>query len=288
MAAMGNTSKPFEVLASGYQFVEAPRVAEDGTVYFSDLTGGGYYRVRPGGKPQTILKERIWIGGAALVADGSIVVSGKGGLVRLDPATGATKPLLGEIAGRPILAVNDIEADSRGGIFGGTIDFGAVFERNEIPAGGQFFYLPRRGEVRVLREGLIASNGLGFSPDGRRLYHSECLQGIWVYELGPDGMPGVPEMFAKMDDCDGLVVDREGGVWVACFQTAQLLRFRPNGALDQTIRLPFPSLVSLAFGGPDLTQLYVATGGNAEHPGQGGIVRISVDVPGLPGEVLPA
>ena len=37
----------------------------------------------------------------------------------------------------------------------------------------------------------------------------------------------------------------------------------------------------LCFGGPDLTDLYVATGGNAEHPGKGGVVRIKTEVPGL-------
>jgi sugar lactone lactonase YvrE len=285
---MVDETPDFEPLASGFEFVEAPRVADDGTVYFSDLTGGGYHRVKPGGVPETLLEERMWIGGAALVADGSLILSGRGGLVRLDPAAGATSPILTDIDGRRIVAVNDIEPDARGGLFGGTVDFGAIFERNEIPNDGIFFHLSRAGELTVLREGLIVSNGLGFSPDGRRLYHSECTRGIWVYDLDAGGMPGAPQLFAPMEDSDGLVVDQEGGVWVACWSTARILRFWPDGRLDRSIRLPFPSIVSLAFGGPRLHQLYVATGGNAEHPGQGGIVRISVDVPGLPPAVLPA
>jgi sugar lactone lactonase YvrE len=271
----------FEVIATGFQFVEAPRIDDAGAIYFSDLTGGGYYRVRPGAPVETVLPGRMWIGGGVLDEDGSWVLGGKGGLVRLDPTTGRTEPLLSEIGGKPIIAVNDIEADARGGIFGGTIDFEAVFERGEVPQGGQFFYRSSGGEIRVLREGLTVSNGMGFSPDAKRMYHCECTQGVWTYALGEDGMPRSPEMFARLDDCDGLAVDADGGVWVACWQSAQILRYRPDGSLDLRWTLPFPHLVSLCFGGPDLKDLYVATGGNAEHPGKGGIVRIKAPVAGL-------
>jgi sugar lactone lactonase YvrE len=271
----------FEVIASGFQFVEAPRVDDDGTVYFSDLTGGGYYRCRPGRRVETVLPARMWIGGAVLDHDGSILLGGKGGIVRVDPATGESKPVLNEIDGIPIIAVNDVEADGRGGLFGGTIDFAAVFERGETPSGGQLFHLSRAGEVRTLRSGLVASNGMGFSPDRRRLYHSESTRGIWTYTLGEDGMPGPAEMFAELEDSDGLVVDSEGGVWVACWQSAEIRRYRPDGVLDRRVALPFPHIVSLSFGGSDLTDLYVTTGGNAEHPAKGGIVRIKSDVAGL-------
>ena len=43
----------------------------------------------------------------------------------------------------------------------------------------------------------------------------------------------------------------------------------------------FPHVVSLCFGGPDLSDMYVATGGDAAHPGKGGIVRIKPGVRGL-------
>lgn len=268
----------FTTIATGYSFAEAPRVADDGTVYFSDLLGGGYFRCRPGQAVDTILPDRVWIGGAVLDVSGSIVCGGKGGLVRLDPDTRRTTPILSEIEGQPVVAVNDIEADASGGIFGGTVDFVAIFERGEVPTNGQLFYLAPDGKVRVLREGLVASNGLGFSPDGRRLYHSESTRGIWVYPLGADGMPGAPELFAKLDDCDGLVVDSEGAVWIACWRSAELHRFRPDGTLERTVSLPFANLVSVAFGGADLNQLYVSTGGMDEK--KGGVVRMRVDVPG--------
>jgi D-xylonolactonase len=271
----------FVIVADGFQFVEAPRVDEQGTVYFSDLTAGGYYRRKPGRAVETVLKDRLWIGGAVLDESGSIICSGKGGLVHVDQATGVATPILKELDGEPLIAINDIEADSRGGVFGGSVDFAALFERDEVPGGGQLFYMSPEGAVRILRDGLAVSNGLGFSPDGRMLYHAESTAGVWAYSLGQDGMPGRPDMFASIDDCDGLVVDSEGGVWVACWRSARIQRYRRDGVLDQSLTLPFPHIVSLAFGGPDLTDLYVTTGGNAEQPGKGAVVRVKTEVPGL-------
>jgi xylono-1,5-lactonase len=270
-----------EIIAEGFAFCEAPRAEADGTVWFSDLTGGGYYRRKPGGAIETVLADRIWIGGAVLDEGGGVVLGGKGGLILLD-ADGATQPLLEEIAGRPIIAVNDIEGDGRGGLFGGTIDFEAVFVRGEKPGGGSFFHLAPDGTVTVLRDDVVASNGIGFSPDGRLLYHSESTVGIWEWRLGADGLPHSPRLLAAADDCDGLAVDAEGCLWVAFWSEAVIRRFRPDGGVDRCIALPFPHVVSLAFGGADGHDLYVATGGDADHPGKGGVARIRVDVPGLP------
>jgi xylono-1,5-lactonase len=275
-------SLEFEVIASGFQFAEAPRIDARGTVYFSDLTGGGYYRCRPGSPVETVLASRAWIGGAVFARDGAMLLSGKGGIVRLDLATGGTRALLTEVCGTAIVAVNDIEAEPSGGLFGGTVDFAAILERGETPHNGQFFHLSAKGKLTLLRDGLVASNGLGFSPDGKYLYHSESTRGVWIYTLNSVGLPGAPTLFAALEDSDGLTVDADGGVWVACWKSARLLRYRPDGVLARQIELPFPHIVSLAFGGPELSDLFVTTGGNDADPGKGGVIRIRCDVPGLP------
>jgi xylono-1,5-lactonase len=271
----------FDFIATGFEFAEAPRVANDGSIYFSDLTGGGFHRCARDGVIETVIPDRMWIGGSVLDESGWVICSGKGGLIAVHPVTKETRTILTEIGGIPIVAINDIEADARGGLFGGTVDFAAVFERGEAPSGGLFFHLSATGDVRILRDGLVVSNGMGFSPDGTRLYHSESTKGIWVYGLDASGMPGSPTLFVDIDDSDGLAVDDEGGVWVCCWQRAEIRRYLPSGVLDRTITLPFPHLVSLAFGGPDMSDLYVTTGGNPDHPHKGGVVRFRCGFRGL-------
>ncbi|WP_156680910.1 SMP-30/gluconolactonase/LRE family protein [Sphingomonas profundi] len=271
----------FEILATGHQFCEAVREGADGAVYYSDLTGGGLFGWRANSGTETVVPGRKWIGGCVLNADGRLIVSGAD-LVIVDPRTGVITPLLSEIAGVRVAAINDIEADASGNLYGGTVDFAAILDRGEPPAPGLFFRMAPDGAVEVIREGVSVSNGIGFSPAGDTLYHSECNAGVWAYAYA-DGRPRDPRMFAAMDDCDGLAVDAEGGVWVARWREGELLRYRPDAVIDRRIRLPMPHIISLGFGGPDRADLFVATGGTARNGDPvGGLVRIRSDIPGLP------
>lgn len=272
----------YEVLASGYQFVEAPRSDERGTIWFSDLTRGGVYQRLQGGDIRQFLPGRKWVGGIVLCHDGSVLCSGRGGIVRLDEATGTTGPVLTELNG--LDAVNDIEADASGRLYGGTIDFAAILERGEKPRPGVLFRIDFDGTFSVVREGVLATNGVAFSPDGRLLYHSETLRGVWAYDIGADGWPRNPRLFAELEDSDGLVVDVEGGVWVARWQSGEIVRYRADATVDTRWRLPpYPYLISLAFGGADLQDLIVATGGPPARgaPLHGAILRVRSEVPGL-------
>src|SRR5258708_24984844 len=53
----------FEMLASGYGLLEAPRVDDLGRFYFSDIPNGGVYRRNPGGNVETLIPKRKGVGG---------------------------------------------------------------------------------------------------------------------------------------------------------------------------------------------------------------------------------
>jgi sugar lactone lactonase YvrE len=270
-----------EVLASGYQFVEAPRVDEHGAVYYSDLTAGGVYRRSADGAIQRFLPDRKWIGGIVFNADGAVLCSGRGGIVRLDVATGDSRPVLVQIRNAAIDAVNDIEADARGALYGGTIDFTSILERGAPPVPGVFFRIEPTGEVRVIRDDVVASNGIAFSPDGSLLYHAESTRGVWVYDIDGAGQPRNPTMFAEIADCDGVAVDSEAALWVARWQAGEIVRYRADGTVNRRLKLPYPYVVSLTFGGADLCDLIVTTGGEPGATRHGAVLRVRCDVPGV-------
>src|SRR3712207_9300667 len=66
-----------EVLADGYQLAEAPRVADDGSVFFADVLGGGVYRWTAGEGVDVVVPKRRGVGGLALHADGGVVCGGR-------------------------------------------------------------------------------------------------------------------------------------------------------------------------------------------------------------------
>jgi sugar lactone lactonase YvrE len=90
---------------------------------------------------------------------------------------------------------------------------------------------------------------------------------------------------------DGAAVDDEGCYWVAMFEGQRLLRLSPTGELLRTVMLPVRCPTMPAFGGPDLRTLYVTTAREkrpadelAAQPWAGCVLKLRVDVPGLPAQ----
>ncbi|MER5966348.1 SMP-30/gluconolactonase/LRE family protein [Streptomyces sp. NPDC002057] len=93
----------------------------------------------------------------------------------------------------------------------------------------------------VLHDGLLASNGIGWSPDGSRAYVVDSGHRV-VHRLRQDGRGGLipdgPALEVAGGVPDGLTVDDEGGVWVALWDGAAVVRFDAEGA--ERDRIPFP------------------------------------------------
>ena len=111
----------FETLLSGWEFLEAPRLAPRGNLYFSDVTAGGLHKLLPDGRIESFLPGRTWIGGIAFNGDGGIVCSGKDGLICFYEKTGEIRPLLSVLG-----AINDFCPDGAGGVIAGVIDAESV------------------------------------------------------------------------------------------------------------------------------------------------------------------
>ena len=58
---------------------------------------------------------------------------------------------------------------------------------------------------------------------------------------------------------DGLTIDSEGCVWLALFQGGAVRRFDPDGRLMLDVALPTPFVTCPAFGGDDLSVLFVTS-----------------------------
>ncbi len=58
---------------------------------------------------------------------------------------------------------------------------------------------------------------------------------------------------------DGLTLDAEGGLWLAVWGAGELHCYTPGGRLDTVVKLPASQVTSAAFGGADLSTLYITT-----------------------------
>ncbi len=271
-------------LATGYGLIEGPVWDPKKGLYFSDVLGGGIYLLDRNDKVALAVPKRRGIGGMALHADGGLVAGGRD-IVHVSLADGAMKVLFDQQGADNAVGFNDLTTDAQGRVYVGSIAF-AIF-KGEEPKPGNLYVIDLDGTVRRVSDGILLTNGLGFSPDGRRLYHSDARRElVRVYDVAEDGSVGHWRAFAALGPGsvpDGLKVAADGSVWVADAHGGRVAVFGPDGVHRRDIAVPLPMVTSLCFGGEDLRDLYIVTGsrgGPSESCGT--VYRLRSDVAGLP------
>ena len=274
-----------DLLASGYGLIEGPVWDSARGLIFSDVLNGGVYCLERSGRVGTVVEHRRGIGGIALHEDGGLIVSGRN-IAYKGPAPRETIVVLDRDEPLGIVGFNDLTTDIRGRIYVGSLcssPFDPAQQRNPKP--GWLHVIDIDGSVRRIADGIQLSNGLGFSPDGARLYHSDSRANIvGVYDVRPDGSVGPRQTLARVNEGipDGLAVSEDGAVWVAAARGSAVVVFEPDGRERVRIRCPLPMVTSVCFGGEDLRDLYVVTGSRGgPRENCGTIYRTRVDVPGM-------
>jgi sugar lactone lactonase YvrE len=256
-----------DVLRTGFGLAESPR-ADDRHVWFTDMALGGVHCLSVDGQLRSWLSQRRMIGGLALNDNGALLCSGTDGIIWLDQTTGGHGTLLSEIDGEPVIGVNDIAADGRGGLLFGTVDHARMFRGEPYFGRSGIYRLTARQELLPLLSGLGFANGLGVSPDGRWVYVNNSGVGTFAYEQLRDGTLGPGRQLSERADCDGLAVDVDGGIWIACISSATIVRLTSDGQTEREFAVQGGAVTSLCFGGADGRDLYVTTAA----PGAGAAV----------------
>lgn len=164
------------------------------------------------------------------------------------------------------------------------------------PQGRMFRYDTAAGlvEFPLFAPGLCIPNSMAFSPDGRTMYFADSLDhAIRAFDYDPDtGQPGAARAFADMAPPafpDGSCIDAEGGLWNTRFHGGCIVRHWPDGQVDRVITLPVRRPTCCAFGGADLSTLYVTTTSQhmndaerAAEPLAGALLALKVGCKGLP------
>jgi xylono-1,5-lactonase len=266
-----------ETIVYGYGLVEAPRADEAGGLYFSDATGGGVYRWSPGGEVVTIVPKRRGIGGLVLHADGGIVISGRD-VVHVRAET--TRLLL---RADGVLGFNDMIADAAGRVLVGSLRSNALEMTGRVP--GELWRIDAEQRGAPVYDDVEFANGVGLSPDGRVVYHSDYSRGhVLAHDLDAEGEATNRRVLARVPrgNPDGLAVDERGDVWVALGDAGGIARFTAGGELREVIGVPAAFVASLCFGGVDRRDVFVATAANTDDPTRGGTVfRMRADAPGV-------
>jgi sugar lactone lactonase YvrE len=279
------------VLDAKAQLAECPVwAADEQALYWVDIHAPALHRLDPatGSLRSWPMPRRI--GSFGLREQGGAVVALEDGFHLFDFDSGELSFVVGPEQHVPGTRFNDGKVSPDGRFWAGTMD-----EAHLSRPVGVLYRLDRDRSLHRMVDGLIVSNGLAWTGDGRTMFHSDSKgQVIWVWDYDPDSgtMANRRELARPTEEIgrpDGAAADVEGFYWSAGISAGVLNRWGPDGRLDRTIPLPCSNPTMPCFGGPDMRTIFVTSLRHdlpadvlAAKPLSGGIFAIDVEVPGVP------
>jgi sugar lactone lactonase YvrE len=183
---------------------------------------------------------------------------------------------------------NDAACDPVGNFVCGTTSLDA--ERGL----GSLYRVSPDGEVETLASGITESNGLAWSYDGRTLYYVDSGDPVVRrYHYDADSVPQREQDLCVVPEGqgvpDGICIDADGALWVGVWEGGALWHVSHAGELLEVVDAPVSRPTCPAFGGPDLSRLFVASAwegmdaaARAAEPWAGHLLAFEAPAPGLP------
>jgi len=262
---------------------------EDRRLYWVDIKGRAVHQFDP-----ATGRDRHWpapepVGSLARREAGGLVVALASGIHFMDLDSGTFLPVATPERDRAENRLNDGKPDRRGRFWVGSM------HDPETKPSGALYRLDHDGSCHRMIDGVVISNTLCWSPDGRTMYHADTpRRTVWAWDSDPErGEIANRRVFVTLSgdegNPDGATVDAEGFVWLAHWDGWQLTRHDPAGRTERVVRLPVQRPTCPAFGGPDLDVLYVTSASIglppealAAQPCAGGLLALDPGVQGVP------
>ncbi len=182
--------------------------------------------------------------------------------------------------------LNDAAIDSEGRLWASTMD-----EKQILNSGNLLFFKNIYKPVKLLRN-FIIGNGIDWSPCKKIMYFS-ISDKKKIYKFNYQKKSGKitkKKVFANIPrgkgNPDGLCVDSEGMIWVACWDGSCIIRFKRSGKIDKIIKMPISRPTSICFGGKNMKTLFITSArkinlSNKIEKNSGNIFYIKTNIKGI-------
>ena len=229
------------------------------SLWFVDLTRGTVFTYDRASESVATFSVGQEVGAAVPRHAGGLVLAVRDGIALASEAGDGFElkvPIERENAGN---RMNDAKCDPVGRLFAGTTAF------DFAPGAGALYRIDLDWSCEAVVSGVTTSNGTAWSPDGSLMYFIDSAsQGVDVFDydvatgsvsgrrrlVSIDAADGIP---------DGMTVDAEGNLWVACFGGGAVRCYSAAGKALEEIAFPVSQVTSCAFGGRDHSDLYVTS-----------------------------
>jgi sugar lactone lactonase YvrE len=262
-------------------------------LYFVDILRAHVHRFDPQTGALQAFDVGQFVGAVAIAESGELMLAVRDGFARMNLGTVRIEMIAEVEADRPDQRMNDGKCDAAGRFWAGTM---ALDERG---GAGALYRLDPDGQVHTMLRHVSISNGLDWSSDNRLMYFIDSpTQSVDLFDF--DAATGVISNRRSLVRVgpvhglpDGLTLDADGGVWVSLWGGGEVRRYARDGTLDAIVRVPTQYPTSCAFGGADLTDLYITTARvklsgeeRASQPHAGAVFRARPGVVGRPANLF--
>lgn len=229
-----------------------------GTLLWSDVFKNTIIQWKPGSNSFFRREFKSIITSIGKNAAGGFIVAAGNCIQLLDENLVVINETLLEMP-NPNVRTNDGNIDPLGNFWIGSMAYDAKAGMGDLKrVAGDF-------QTHVVLRDVTISNGMDWSPSGDIFYYIDTPteqvsrfkfdlnSGSLGEEMEPIDVsesPGVP---------DGMCVDAEGNLWVAFWGGGQVRNFLPDGKLLGVVEVSASLVTNCAFGGEDLSTLYITT-----------------------------
>tara|TARA_B100001057_G_scaffold440476_1_gene474404 strand:- start:384 stop:1277 length:894 start_codon:yes stop_codon:yes gene_type:complete len=166
---------------------------------------------------------------------------------------------------------NDGASDALGRFWFGTMQNNFDINGNSIPITrnmGKLYKVDLNNQVTVIEDDIGIPNTFVWSPDNSKFYFTDTLTGtIKSYDFNlQTGILTNKQNFINIDIGlpDGSTIDTDGCLWNCRWGGSCIVRFTPDGKIDQFIEMPVQNVTNCIFGGSDMKTLFITTASNED------------------------
>ncbi len=259
------------------------------TLFYVDIEGHQLVRYDPRTDEETVWSVGERIGTVVPRAAGGGIYAGDMGITAFNLETGQKQSLADpEADKRPANRFNDGKCDPAGRFWAGTIS--TVKKTGDAT----LYRLDPDGSLHSMIRDVTNSNGLCWNAAADTLYYIDTpTRTIRAYpfdlatgQLAPPRLAVDTAALGLEGSPDGMAIDAEDQLWVAFCHGGCVVRIDPvTGSIRHRVPLPVVETTACAFGGPELSRLYVTTGvkKGTDEPNAGRLFVIDgLPAPGVP------
>lgn len=267
---------PELVFYVGSALLEGPVWDEKNQVlYCVSIEDGIIYRFNPKTTRTDSYQTDGSVGCAVLKEDGMLLSAEKTGIYQINPETNE-RTFLAQPNEDSRMRYNDGKLDPRGRFLVGTMGEEKVIDKEAV-----LFSIEGKNSKTIL-SGLSISNGLGWSPDGSKMYFIDSPTkkvNQYYYNLKTGEVCFEKAIVEIKDDSipDGMCVDLDGMIWVAEYGGSKVCRWNPEtGEKLAEILMPVKNVTSCCIGGKELDQVFITTAKDDENELSGGLFKVKI------------